>query len=163
MQERSKFVVCPKCTKQTPLRSGSCLYCGALLDGARHVPTGSSAEKLLEEPRQLGGGSGSRFQKTYDGRGHYMFLGAREPIPVEPNKLFVIGRDPHSSLVVHSPEVSRQHCEIDWRGDPARPVVVEVRARNGTFVNDRPLERGVPEPLRDRDVIRLGRDFELVY
>jgi pSer/pThr/pTyr-binding forkhead associated (FHA) protein len=164
MQERSKFVVCPKCTKQTPLRSGSCLYCGALLDGARQVLSGSSSsEKILEEPRQLGAGGASRFQKTYDGRGHYIFLGAREPIPLEANKLFVIGRDPHASLVIHSPEVSRQHCEIDWRGDPPRPVIVEVRARNGTFINDRPIHRGEPEPLRDRDVVRLGRDFELVY
>ncbi|HZU96316.1 MAG TPA: FHA domain-containing protein, partial [Planctomycetota bacterium] len=164
MQERSKFVVCPKCTKQTPLRSGSCLYCGALLDGARQVlSNSSSSEKIVEEPRQLGAGGGSRFQKTYDGRGHYIFLGAREPIPLEANKLFVIGRDPHASLVIHSPEVSRQHCEIDWRGDPPRPVVVEVRARNGTFINDRQIHRGEPEPLRDRDVVRLGRDFELVY
>jgi hypothetical protein len=122
-----------------------------------------SNEKLLEEPRQLGTGSGSRFQKTVDTRGHYLFLGAREPIALESGKVFLIGRDPRASLVVHALEVSRQHCEVDWKGDPPRPILVEVRAKNGTFVNDKPLHRNDPEPLRDRDVIRLGKNFELVY
>ncbi len=164
MRETSnpKLGKCPKCGKSTPIRSGSCLYCGALIDGVRAEVQPSGA-KILEEPRQLGAGGGARFQKVYDARGHYIFLGAREPILLEPNKLFLVGRDPHASLVVHSAEVSRQHCEIDWRGDPPRPTLVEVRARNGTYVNDKPLRKGEPESLRDRDVIRLGRDFELVY
>ncbi len=155
---------CPKCGKSTPLRSGSCLYCGAYLDDVKPLSESDSHRIIVEEPRQLGvGAQGGRHQKVYDGRGHYLFLGAREPLSLEPNKLFLIGRDPHSGLVVHSAEVSRQHCEIDWRGEPPRPVLVEVRARNGTYVNDRQLRRGEPESLRDRDVIRLGRDFEVVY
>jgi pSer/pThr/pTyr-binding forkhead associated (FHA) protein len=153
---------CPKCGKATPLRSGACLYCGAWLDGVQPQREISN-EKLVEEPRQLGAGSSARHKAVSDFRGHYLFLGAREPILVEPNKIFLIGRDPHASLVVNSPEVSRQHCEIDWRGEPSRPVLVEVRARNGTYVNDRPLRRGEPESIRDRDVIRLGRDFEILY
>jgi pSer/pThr/pTyr-binding forkhead associated (FHA) protein len=157
-----KLGKCPKCGKSTPIRSGSCLYCGALLDGVRAEVQATGA-KIMEEPRQRGAGGGQRFQKVYDARGHYLFLGAREPLLLEPNKLFLIGRDPHASLVIHSAEVSRQHCEIDWRGDPPRPTLVEVRARNGTYVNDKPLKKGEPESLRDRDVIRLGRDFELVY
>src|SRR5205807_7931528 len=108
---------------------GACLYCGAFLDGVQPPPQMSS-DKIMEEPRQLGAGApGARHQKVYDGRAHYLFLGAREPIQVEPNKLFLMGRDSHASLVIHSMEVSRQHCEIDWRGDPPRPVLLEVRAR----------------------------------
>ena len=69
---------------------------------------------MVEEPRQLGGPA--RFTRQADDRGHFLVAETREPIVLDAGKLFVIGRDPRASLLVHAPEVSRQHCEIDWKG-----------------------------------------------
>ncbi|MBI3724160.1 FHA domain-containing protein, partial [bacterium] len=116
---------------------------------------------MHEEPRQLGGPS--RFQRQSDDRGHFLILESREPVVLDAGKLFVIGRDPRSSLLVHSPEVSRQHCEIDWKGDPPRAMLCEVRSKLGTYLNGKLVRRDSPEPLRDGDEIRLGPIFAVIY
>src|SRR5690606_5269190 len=83
---------------------------------------------------------------------------------LSPGQLFVIGRDPHASLVVNSPDVSRQHCEVDWEeGGTKRPVLCEVRSKNGTYLNERLVARGQREPLRSGDTVRLGPGSVLRY
>lgn len=146
---------CPKCNRLVPPKGGVCLYCGtSLLGGATSVAP--------EEPRSLGA-KNSRFKPQGDDRTHYLLGDARDPVSLEAGKLFVLGRDPRTSLHVHAPDVSRQHAEIDWQGDPARPVLCEVRSKNGTFLNDKRVTRDAPQPLRNGDRIRLGENFELLY
>lgn len=146
---------CPKCNRLVPPKGGVCLYCGtSLLGGATSVAP--------EEPRSLGARN-ARFKPQGDDRTHYLLGDARDPVSLEAGKLFVLGRDPRTSLHVHAPDVSRQHAEIDWQGEPARPVLCEVRSKNGTFLNDKRVTRDAPQPLRNGDRIRLGASFELLY
>jgi pSer/pThr/pTyr-binding forkhead associated (FHA) protein len=150
---------CPKCGQSTPLKSGGCLYCGALLDDVR--PTGSDEGKILEEPRLRGGQK--RFVRQTDDASHYLLFEAGEPYRLDPGKLFVLGRDSRGAYVIHVPDVSRQHAEIDWTGDPPRPILAEVRSRHGTFLNGKLVKKDAHESLRDGDEIRLGSSFTVTY
>jgi pSer/pThr/pTyr-binding forkhead associated (FHA) protein len=63
-----------------------------------------------------------------------------------------LGRGFSADLRLEDQSVSRRHAVIVDDGDGAR--ILDDRSANGTFVNGR---RVTEAPLRDRDVIRLGR------
>jgi hypothetical protein len=152
---------CPKCG-QVLQGSGGCLNCALLAEGSfERRPSRPYEADPLAEPRLLG--AKARFTPQADERGHYLLLQGREPVQIPIGKLFVIGRDPRTSLQLAVGEVSRQHCEIDWQGNPPRPTVAEVRSQNGTFLNGRRLEPGSPQPLRDGDEIGLGLTLKITY
>lgn len=144
---------CPGCNRLVAPKSGACTYCGKALAGGAPQP---------EEHRGLAGGK-ARFDKKIDDRGHYLLSESREPVQLDAGKLFVLGRDPRTSMQIHAGDVSRQHAEIDWQGEPSRPVLCEVRSKNGTYLNDRLVTRDAPQPLRHGDRIRLGGEFTLIY
>ena len=156
-------VTCPGCKRRTPSRHARCVYCSATLGEGGGAAAGSVTGPAagVEEPRQLGGKA--RFVRQSDDRTHYLVTDFQDPVIVEPGRLFVIGRDPHTSLVVRASDVSRQHAEIDWEGDPPRPILREVRSSAGTFLNDKLVERADPQPLRSGDRIRLGAATVLTY
>ncbi len=63
-----------------------------------------------------------------------------------------IGRAQRADFVVDAPLVSRVHCRI-VAGD--RDLAVEdLSSKNGTFVNDRRIEKS---PLASGDRLRIGR------
>lgn len=153
----SPVVTCPSCNRRTPRRHPRCVYCSQPL---AHEPA-PAAEPAHHEPRMLGGKP--RFTRRSDDRTHYLISELADPVSLEPGQLFVMGRDPHTSLVLRAPDVSRQHAEIDWEGDPPRPLICEVRSSQGTFLNDKPVLRGSPQPIRSGDRIRLGTSVTLTY
>lgn len=72
--------------------------------------------------------------------------------PLVPGAVIVIGRGGDSQIVMHSNRVSRRHCEIfcengDW-------FVRDLKSRNGTRLNDRPLRR--VKPLNPGDRIEIA-------
>lgn len=153
---------CTSCGRLTPSKHGECIYCQTSL---KRRPSAGAGRREVghEEPRDLRS-KRRRFQRQSDDRSHYLVVETREPIELEPGKLFVIGRDSRASLVVHATDVSRQHCEIDWDDhDPPRPLVCEVRSTNGTFLNGELVTRDAPRPLRSGDEVRLGEGFTITY
>lgn len=149
------------------MRHSRCVYCAASLKNPNPAEPAKAEPKVveaIEEPRTLGG-TRPRFQRQSSDKVHVLVGGAHEPIDLSPGKLFVLGRDPRASLVIHLTDISRQHAEIDWQGekDDPRPVLNEIRSRNGTFLNGKRLVAGEPLPLRSGDEIRLGEAFRLRY
>jgi hypothetical protein len=70
----------------------------------------------------------------------------------------VIGRGPQCQITIDDPMLSRRHARIDLSG--ARPILEDLRSRNGTQLNGRPvLGRAT---LADGDRIRIGAQ-ELVF
>lgn len=67
-----------------------------------------------------------------------------------------IGRDPQSSIVADSPEVSREHAVI--KAEDGRFVLYDLGGRNGTALRRGGRRRPVsaPAPLTDLDVIEAG-------
>jgi pSer/pThr/pTyr-binding forkhead associated (FHA) protein len=65
-----------------------------------------------------------------------------------------IGRGPGNEIVLSDEAVSSQHCRI--RPEGGRFVVHDLESTNGTFVNERRVERHM---LAEGDVIRLGETW----
>lgn len=69
-----------------------------------------------------------------------------------PGSPIVIGRGGESQVVLHSNRCSRQHCEIF--SDNGNWFVRDLKSRNGTRLNDRPL-RGA-KPLNPGDRLEIA-------
>jgi pSer/pThr/pTyr-binding forkhead associated (FHA) protein len=86
--------------------------------------------------------------------GRYLALhedGITRLIPLHGEVLHV-GRGFSADVRLVDQTVSRRHAVIVDRGDG--PWILDDRSANGTFVNG---QRVAEAPLRDRDVVRLGR------
>ncbi len=64
----------------------------------------------------------------------------------------IIGRASECGLILRAADVSKQHCQILVEGDQI--LVEDLGSANGTFVNDRPIQRA---RLRDGDQLRIVR------
>lgn len=67
---------------------------------------------------------------------------------------FELGRSSRSDLCIDQESISRHHARI--RFDGKRHVIEDLGSTNGTFVNERRLERTV---LNDGDQVKLGRSI----
>jgi pSer/pThr/pTyr-binding forkhead associated (FHA) protein len=65
---------------------------------------------------------------------------------------FTIGRKPDNHLVIDDPAVSSRHARINKIH--AVHFIEDLKSTNGTYVNDKRVER---HQLRDTDVITIGR------
>ncbi len=65
-----------------------------------------------------------------------------------------IGRAPDNTLVLGDSKVSSHHAEI--RPEGQYYSLVDLGSTNGTFVNDQPVNSGVPRRLQSGDTIRVG-------
>ncbi len=65
-----------------------------------------------------------------------------------------IGRGPDNQLIINDTKASSHHARIDFTGQGYN--LLELGSTNGTFVNEQRVEREVPRPLSNGDVIRIG-------
>jgi pSer/pThr/pTyr-binding forkhead associated (FHA) protein len=69
-----------------------------------------------------------------------------------PGAVKTVGRAPRADFILDAALVSRLHCRLSAEED--RLEVVDLSSTNGTFVNDKRVERAV---LGNGDRLRLGR------
>jgi pSer/pThr/pTyr-binding forkhead associated (FHA) protein len=65
---------------------------------------------------------------------------------------YIIGRGPQSDIQFPDTGVSAMHAKLTRSEDGY--VIEDLSSRNGTYVNDSPVERQL---LKDGDEIRIGR------
>jgi ABC transport system ATP-binding/permease protein len=79
-----------------------------------------------------------------------------------PGAIKTVGRAPRADFILNAALVSRLHCQLT-AGD-LDVEVVDLSSTNGTFVNDRRIDRarlGIGDRLRvGRVVLTLGRQTE---
>ncbi len=97
-----------------------------------------------------GGGSEPRAGSAHEG----------EVIPVVgksgPEQVAILlGRSPFCDIALEDPAISELHCQLERAGEGF--VVNDQGSTNGTMINGRPLEPGVPGPLENDDVLTVGR------
>jgi len=71
---------------------------------------------------------------------------------VQPGTTKTVGRAPRADLIVEASLVSRLHCRLE--AGPASIDVVDLSSTNGTYINDRRIERAT---LSNGDRLRVGR------
>ncbi len=67
---------------------------------------------------------------------------------------YLVGRSRSCQIRPTDRSVSRRHCLLIHHGDSLS--VMDLGSTSGTFINDQPIEAGIPSPLCDRDQLRLG-------
>jgi len=70
---------------------------------------------------------------------------------------YTVGRHRNNDIVISDPKVSSFHARLDR--SPEGFIVVDLKSRNGSFINGRRVETG---PLRSGDEVRMG-PARLVY
>lgn len=80
-------------------------------------------------------------------------------IPIKDEKFFV-GRSDSCQLRPKSDSVSRRHCAIVQKD--GRVLLLDLKSRNGTFVNDKQLSPEKAKILKTGDKIKIGQlEFEI--
>ena len=77
-------------------------------------------------------------------------IGRRVELPPQ----LTLGCAPDNDLPLDDPRASRYQAVL--KGDGAGWAATDLGAEHPTMVNDRTLEPGVPHPLTDGDVLRVG-------
>jgi diguanylate cyclase (GGDEF)-like protein len=75
-------------------------------------------------------------------------MGARHALKDKP---LAVGRGDDCDIVINDHSVSRRHARIEPRRNGY--CVIDLKSTNGTFVNDRLIERA---PIEDGDYVRVG-------
>ncbi|CAL8466312.1 g5848 [Coccomyxa elongata] len=70
--------------------------------------------------------------------------------------VLTVGRTRASKVHIKDPAVSEKHAELRWEG--GHWTVTDVGSSNGTAVNNKSLEEGIPVVLKDGDTIQFGSD-----
>lgn len=71
---------------------------------------------------------------------------------LRPGAVKTVGRAPRADFILDRPLVSRLHCRLEAADDALD--VVDLASTNGTFVNDRRVDRA---RLANGDRLRVGR------
>jgi pSer/pThr/pTyr-binding forkhead associated (FHA) protein len=71
---------------------------------------------------------------------------------VRPGAVKTVGRAPRADFIVEAALVSRLHCRLEAGADTLE--VIDLGSTNGTYVNDRRIERA---RLTSGDRLRVGR------
>ena len=72
-------------------------------------------------------------------------------------KPLTAGRSPEADIVIYDERASRVHCGLRlWGGEF---YLKDLKSRNGTFVNDRPVDVA---KIRGGDIIRIGNSLLMV-
>lgn len=64
----------------------------------------------------------------------------------------LVGRDPDADIFLDNVGVSREHAKFERT--PSGYVVEDLGSANGTFLNDKPVQRNL---LNDDDVVQIGK------
>src|SRR6478609_2426419 len=78
-------------------------------------------------------------------QGHRYFLTQPE---------MTIGRDPTTEIAPADQSISRRHAKIHQVDNQV--TITDLGSSNGTFVNDKKIEPGIPVTLEKEDMIKMG-------
>jgi pSer/pThr/pTyr-binding forkhead associated (FHA) protein len=77
------------------------------------------------------------------------------------NSKFLIGRSESCQLRPKSESISRKHCALVQKD--GRLLALDLKSRNGTFVNDKELATNKAKILKDGDTLRVGQlEFQVM-
>jgi hypothetical protein len=73
---------------------------------------------------------------------------------LQPQHIWLIGRDSHAAICVHDSRISRRHAVVQYV-ETEGFYLVDLNSTNGTYVNGEPIRKSAL--LQDGDQVRLGR------
>ncbi len=96
-----------------------------------------------------------RNQARPEGRLSLLIMGASgsQTVPLPDQGELIIGRSEQCHVRIEDDDLSRKHLRLRI-GEGV--LVEDLESMNGSKLGDRPLQPGVPEPLREGDVLTIG-------
>jgi hypothetical protein len=76
-------------------------------------------------------------------------------------KEILVGRSRDNDVWINDPEVSKHHVKLIPTG--GKWEVVDLGSTNGTFVNDKKIEKNKATEIRTYDAVRLGRAAKMQF
>jgi len=80
---------------------------------------------------------------------------------LRPNRAYVFGRDAGCDIVLDDSGCSRRHARLSVAGDVRHISLEDLKSKNGTFVNGRPIRQRID--LASGDRIQLGSAEYVVW
>ena len=172
-------VFCPTCGANNPVSAIACKACGAVMPGISEVFTMDSLsgnEPEQREPRHLESRPAAAPQDSLARGGQGPSLLGRVKLVVEQGKIlgeqFLLsdhemmigrydagsGRCPDIDLTAQDPAyVHRQHVRIAFSSAGEAITVHDMGGRNGSYVNNKLIDRNGAARMRPGDKLRIGR------
>ena len=172
-------VFCPTCGANNPVSAIACKACGAVMPGISEVFTMDSLsgnEPEQHEPRHLESRPAAAPQESLARGGQGPSLLGRVKLVVEQGKIlgeqFLLsdhemmigrydagsGRCPDIDLTAQDPAyVHRQHVRIAFSSAGEAITVHDMGGRNGSYVNNKLIDRNGAARMRPGDKLRIGR------
>lgn len=152
---------CPQCGTELAPHSLRCKKCQSTGTRAiqQVVPEARDKDNLSSRSRVVAFRKEAAFRDKGDEFPvvSYIICPPLQPIRLNKEREFTIGRDESNQMVLTSCEVSRFHAVIRWQGDSY--MVEDLDSANGTFVNEDYVEK---HELRDDDRLSIGT-HTLIY
>lgn len=107
-------------------------------------------------PVSLSGKAPAYVQGVVEGQQAYIITNLANGITqklFQPQKVWVLGRDPHTALPIRDRWMSRRHAAIQYVHNEGF-YLIDLNSTNGSFVNGEPVFQR--QLLHDGDLIRLG-------
>ena len=158
---------CPKCGAELARFSLACKKCQNAITGAME-PSGKQKESK-ESGKNLASRARLEFFKkpkkdteAEESKDRhlivsYLICPPYQPVKLEREKTFFIGREESNQLVLPSPNVSRSHASVKWENGAY--VIRDEDSVNGVFLNDDYVEAHF---LEDSDKIIVG-PYTILY
>ncbi|MDR3265648.1 MAG: FHA domain-containing protein [Synergistaceae bacterium] len=146
--------LCPACGEKNPVSEVICRVCMTNLSSVAPTPPDMERARLMEEPKKT-----EETTRAEPDSSVLTFLRSDgRPISVADGD--ELGRDGAcQELFQDIKTVSRRHAKVTRNGGQWR--IEDVGSTNGTWVNDRRLEKGRPCPLSTGDTVKLSLSCEL--
>ena len=69
--------------------------------------------------------------------------------------VLIIGKSSTCDIIIEDPSISKQHAQI-LHNENNELFIIDLGSSNGTFINNRKIETGVPYPIHENDDIQFS-------
>jgi hypothetical protein len=76
-------------------------------------------------------------------------------------KAILVGRSRENDLWINDAEISKRHAQFNLT--KAGYELIDIGSTNGTFVNDKPIEKQKPVVVSNYDAVRFGRAAKMQF
>ena len=149
--------VCPSCGRKNPLTVTMCELCMVDISAVNPTDPDAPAPKPTETPEPAAeAAEDSSATKVEQKRKLLCFETPDGKVSFSIGSGAVLGREAEGKNCFASYQtVSRRHARLVYEDDAW--TIEDLGSTNGTWVNERPLERGEKRPVKEGDTVALSR------
>ena len=148
--------VCPSCGRKNPLTVTMCELCMVDISAVNPTDPDAPAPKSADTPAPEADPEKAPDATQVEKRKLLYFETPDGKVSFSVGSGAVLGREAEGkNCFATCPTVSRRHACLMYSDDAW--TIEDLGSTNGTWVNERPLERGEKRPVKEGDTVALSR------